>query len=52
MEKRKPLPVRVNFVNETKKFEETKMMENGESVIMTNEGLMEGKTSKNPFTSK
>ena len=52
MQKRKPLPVRTIFSNDTKKFEEIKIMENGEAVILTDDGLIEGKTSKNPFTSK
>jgi len=50
MEKRKPLPVRIEFRDESTKFEETKTMENGEAVILTGDGILEGKTSKNLFT--
>ena len=52
MEKRKPLPVRIEFMDESTKFEETKTMENGDSVLLTRDGILEGKTSKNIFTSK
>ena len=52
MIKRKPLPVRIEFLNEATTFEETKTMEDGEAVILTDDGLLEGKTSKNTFTSK
>ena len=52
MKNQKPLPVRIHFYNETTKFEETKMVENREAVILTDEGLIEGKTSKNFFTRK
>ena len=52
MKNQKPLPVRIHFYNETTKFEETKMVKNGDAVILTDEGLIEGKTSKNYFTGK
>ena len=52
MPKQKPLPVRVDFENSTSSFKETKTLANGEAIILTEDGLLEGKTSKNMFTSK
>jgi len=50
MQNRKPLPVRAILSNDTKMYEETKKMKNGEAIILTDKGPIEGKTSKNPFT--
>ena len=52
MPKQRPLPVRVDFENSTKNFKETKTLANGEAIILTEDGLLEGKTSINVFTSK
>ena len=52
MPKHKPLPVRVHFQNSSTKFEEKMAMADGEAIILTGDGLMEGKTTKNMYTSK